>query len=491
MKRRLAVLAVLLLVPALPARAWGPHSEITQAALSVLPEADRWKAELGAENLEAFTTYCLMPDMRGSEKTDYYIDDYLLIRALPRYVGHIAPDVKTAFVPHFKRSLQALRTETPQNACRQIGPLLHYVEDLGAPPHTGPGIADHGPLENWVRAADIAIAGYKPQRLGRTDDEALAGLLKRLDALQAFSAERAARAGPLVKKGETARPQVEPILLESANESARAAADLLYTLFSLGLEKGPAGAGLEGTVEAPAYFRNNEKGARIILLDNAAFEKAAKGTAAGNFAACATDFATLAATAAGGARADGWGGEFRFHNLPTGTVRVLACRPGARWAVSDPVALAAGKTAKVKLVLPPTEPPGNVVMNPDGRLRYLSPDPPDRWQQATAPDRTVVPGRAWVSAGVKAAGPVTYVCGAALKDPSVRVRFWFIRSPAPGAKQGPMEHADLAVGSARPAEVRYALDGTARCVVTVESDKPLADVIERVWVVPAGAASPK
>ena len=84
----------------------------------------------------------------------------------------------------------------------------------------------------------------------------------RTTGLREFSATRADKALPLAQKGEGERPNVEPILLESVNECARAVADLLYTLFALGLEKGGAGAGLEGTVDAPSLSGNNAKSAR-------------------------------------------------------------------------------------------------------------------------------------------------------------------------------------------------------------------------------------
>lgn len=465
------------------ARAWGPHTEITKAALDVLPEAERWKKELGAENLAAFTTYCWMPDHRGQEAAAYYVDDYLLIRPLPTYAGHVMPDVWKNFEPYYRRALQALRTETPANACRQIGPLLHFCEDIGAPPHTGPRIPQHGPLENWVNARDITIAGYKPQLLGKTDDEALAGLLKRLEGLRAFSAERKNRALPLVEKGEAARPQVEPILLESANESARVAADMLYTVFTVGLAKQPAGAALEGTIEAAALPGKPALGARVVLLDAAkyaALEKA--GTAAVCQADAATDFTTLATPAEGAVAAGPWRGDLKLRNLPAGEFRVLAYRPGARWAVSEPVRLEAGKTAKVRLTLPPTDPSGNLLLNPDGTLAYLSAAFPDRWGRAAT---TTDAPRRWQSFKVALPAAGAYRCGAVVKDPKAHVSFAFTRRD-PADKTGKKmltERHPLPTGEARPAEVRVEAEKGSFVSVTVDLPKPLTEAVKRVWVV--------
>lgn len=488
--RRAAAVAALLVAAAGPALAWGPHKEVTKAALAVLPEMPRWQAELGAKNVENFAVYCWMPDDAKTEKKEYYVDDYLLIRSLPRYTSHLAPAVQQTIAPHFRRSLQALRTETPANACRQVGPLLHYVEDLGAPPHSGPKIPQHTPLEGWVKAAAIGIAGYKPQLLGRTDDEALQAIEKRAEVLRAFAAERCEKALPLVKVGETERPNVEPLLLECANESARVAADLLYTVFTLGLAKGPVGASLEGTVDAPALARNNDKGARIILLDAARYEAAHKASAMpGDFIDCATDFTTLA-SAAGPVAADAaWRGELKFHNLPAGTYRVLAYRTGARWAVSEPVTLEVGKMAAVRLALQPTDPPGNLVQNPDGTLAYLPKMIPDRWAQGLRVEGKAFKTRTWSSAKVPIPAGATYRCGAVLKDPSVQVRFWFYKPPATPTKTKPTlanyEPLDLATGQAKPAEVTYKAEKGTVAIVTIESDKPWTDVVDHVWIVPA------
>jgi hypothetical protein len=172
-----------------------------------------------------------LPDQRGQDLGAYYADDYLLIRELPQHVRHTMPYVHEAFAPYFRRALQALRTETPVNACRQLGPLVHFVEDVGAPPHAKENCPHHHELENWVRADQIVIDGYQPQLLGKNDEEALAGLLRRVAGLVAFSKARAERALPLLEETNPDRAKVEPIILESALECSRATADVLYTVF--------------------------------------------------------------------------------------------------------------------------------------------------------------------------------------------------------------------------------------------------------------------
>ena len=68
------------------AAAWGPHGKITEAALNTLPDAKRWKAVLGNDQLKELAhEYCLMPDMQGRSFNDYYYaNDYVLIRQCPQ-----------------------------------------------------------------------------------------------------------------------------------------------------------------------------------------------------------------------------------------------------------------------------------------------------------------------------------------------------------------------------------------------------------------------
>lgn len=448
------------------AAAWGPHPSITDAALAVLPERERWDEALGADNIKALNRHCWLPDMRGQDLGAFYADDYLLIPAQPRHIGHVMPEVREAFEPYFRRALQALRTETPANACRQIGPILHFVEDAGAPPHAKEKCPHHSELENWVQASQIAIPDYRPRLLGATDEEALAGLLRRLDGLIEFSKERAERALPLVQQAEPDRSQVEPILLESALESARVSADLLYTLFTLGLAPQSRGAALVGTITAPAIPLRNDHAARVVLLGSG--------------------FTTMANTASPSASTGDWSGEYRLTNLPTGTYRVLAYRTGAKPVMSPPIPLQAGEETRLDITLASVEPAGNVIENPDATLAYLDPAVPDRWRTVTvAAGASRAPGTTWSSAAARVEPKRAYRCGAVLRDAEATVAFYF--EPAPGKKETrpPTLRVPLPAGQLHPEELRVQADeARATVVVQVTTRKPLREAIERVWVVP-------
>ena len=455
------VMAALLIGPLVrDATAWGPHTEITRAALQVLPDSERWKAVLGSDNLAALANYCLLPDQRDQDLGSFYANDYLLIRQMPVHAQHVMPRVQETFTPYFRRALQALRTETPVNACRQLGPLLHFVEDVGAPPHAKERCPHHKELENWVRAEQIVIVGYQPRLLGKTDEEALAGLLQRIAGLVEFSRARAEQALPLVSQPKPDRAQVEPILLESALESARAAADVLYTALTLGLAAQPEGATLTGTVDAAALPLRDDHGARIVLLD--------------------TDYSTLAVTTKRSSDEPAWQGSYTLRYLPPGTYRLLAYRTASHYRISEPITLEAGKEKRLDFALHAAEPASNIIENPDGRLAYLQPGVSDRWKGAppAAPS-------SWLSSPAWVKPRTTYRCGAALKDPTAKVSFRFQARPDKDGKAAPPVVCPLAMKGNHRDELTTTLDGQrSTVVVEVQSARPLTEVIENVWVVP-------
>jgi hypothetical protein len=440
--------------------------------MDVLAQSEQAREMLGAE-FDQLPNYAWMPDTRGQDFPAYYPDDYLLIRAFPTHAGHAMPGVAQTYEPYFRRALQALRTETPMNACRQIGALIHFVEDSGAPPHARPISEHHGPLENWVKAGEIDIEGYSPQLLGADDDDAVAGLVKRMEALVAFSVLRADRALPLVQGGETGREEVEPIILESALESARAAADVLHTLFSLALDPGDEGATLRGTITAaefhPGNARRNQKAARVVLLDSDRYDAlVGAGKTAPSLADAATDYGTLAPSDPE-LPAGSWSGSYFLRNLPAGKYRVLAYRTGSRFHVSEPVLLSEKATSACDLTLPAAEPAGNIIQNPDGALSYLT-QGPDRWQRS---------GTRWLSSLSGLDNGASYRYGALIKDPQAKVSFHFARIIG-----GEPTTLQLSPGDG---EQIFVCDGAGLSVtVSVDTGLPLTEAVERVWVVPEG-----
>jgi hypothetical protein len=231
---------------------------------------------------------------------------------------------------------------------RWIGSLLHFVEDTGSPPHSAEIRGDvHSKMENWVDAKKISIKGYKPQLLGKTEDEAVAGLLKRMDGLIAFSKERGERCRPLVLASN--RTEVEPIVLESALETARVVADVLHTFGVFCHEpkpndppRGPGGVHFYTTA-------NVNLPARIVILG--------------------TSYSTLTVSNA-----------YLFRNLPEGDYTGRSFSDG-RWTYDLRITPAGGYTSNpaVGFVLPRGHFAENLVRNSWFETRWLSKDAPDCW----------------------------------------------------------------------------------------------------------------
>jgi hypothetical protein len=395
--RAAAISACLAALAACPAPAWGPHPQITGAALKVVGTNTPLAAVLGPERT-ALTEYCWMPDWRRSwvarKDGPFLADDFLPFPGMPIHAGHMMPGVRDTWAPYFRRALQALRSETPPNAARWVGSLLHFVEDSGAPPHAHPKGGDlHSIMENWVKGGDIAIDGYRPVLLGPTDDEALAGFLRRMESHVAAAAERGREMEPLAAVSN--RPAVEAIALLSARESAKAAADVLLTLGHL-LPLAPEGRGAaHGVVRFATVAETNRTPAKIMLAG--------------------TDWCTLCNAA----------GEWSLRGVPPGDYEVLAIAPGHATARAK-LSVAADRDTPCDIDLPAAAPGGNLLMNPTFDLAWVDGKLPDYWhRQKDAWESEPIP----VSAGAKMRLEAAWEAGA---TGSVVVRWRNTASPSGG-----------------------------------------------------------
>ncbi len=335
-------------VVAFPAAAWGPHPRITEAALEVLGTNHPLARALGPQLLR-LTNTCWMADFKRlpfrEPDQDFYADDYLLFPQAPAHLDHICPEVKKTYEPYFRRAVQALRTESPANATRWIGSLLHFVEDTGSPPHAAEIRGDiHMKMENWVKAELIRIDGYQPRRLGTNDATALAGFQRRMDELIEFSKPRGLGLRTRVVIGQ--RIAVEPLVLECALETSRVVADLLDTLGQMTSAPSAGSCVLRGRVESKPGPMLEKVPARLMFAG--------------------TNIATLA-------EADG---TFELRGLPAGEHRLTIIRPGSS-TTNLSVALIAGRTNFLNVVLPAA--PANLLRNGDFSVKWIRPDAPDCW----------------------------------------------------------------------------------------------------------------
>src|SRR5438045_789124 len=105
--RGLAILCLILCLYMrliITAQAWGPHPEITQAALNALGTNDPLVLQLGRQ-AQRLTNYAWMADYRRLpfEEPDevFYADDYLIFPDATTHLDHILPEAnpKAAFYP--------------------------------------------------------------------------------------------------------------------------------------------------------------------------------------------------------------------------------------------------------------------------------------------------------------------------------------------------------------------------------------------------------
>ncbi len=349
------------------------HPGIVRAALATLPADDRIQERLGDE-VPRLMQYVQLGDwvdtlvaQRESWDTggqtlelhgpSFFADDFLLFPASPTRVQHMLPDVKSTYRPFFLRALQALRTESPSNAARWMGSLLHFVTDSGSPPHViGVKGADHTKMESWLDTSLIDLRGYVPQFLGDSDEAAVQGLAARMEQLAAYSAIRANKMLPLVKAND--RAAMEPLALECAAETARVSADVIHTLLKLSGAPLVPGGSLTATVSASTVEGIDGLAAKLVVLG--------------------TSYSTLSDAALPAFH--GYRGAFRLRNLPPGEYRMAVERVGSRTLYLPAIQIAAGKTVSQAWELQPDAVTGNLAPNPDLSLHWTTRGAPDHWR---------------------------------------------------------------------------------------------------------------
>jgi hypothetical protein len=417
--------ALFTLLAASSAFAWGPHSEIAQAALDAMGPDDPLAMHLGAET-KRLVQYVWMADNRQQllSKNDevFYADDVLLFPAATKHYDHICPAVQQTYAPYFRRALQALRTELPHNAARWIGSLLHFTTDTGSPPHAasinGPV---HSKMENWLNAKLIHIPDYKPQLLGAEDAGAEAGFIQRMEGLIAFSRQRAERCRADVEADR--REPVEPVVLESALETARVTADLLHTLGVL-TAKGNGDATLRGKIIPPKldHPQLSHLPVKIIL----------RGTL----------YSTLTSE----------DGSFSFAPLPAGEYQPVISALGVVKELPS-VKLSAGAAVTLDAVDLSAVAGGNLIRNPDFTLHWVSAEGFDHWSSRMPSGRLggPKPVREWEGEKIPLQPGITYRLAVRWKPnaPNTEVPDVFVRTKAkPSYDSPPTDSAILTPGKA-------------------------------------------
>jgi hypothetical protein len=365
------------------------------AALTVIPPADGLSIRLQGETVnlrndvqmadwvnslvQLSETWRAGTESFPQDEAEYFANDYLLFPEAPHEFSHMVPGVMDTYQPFFLRAVQALRTETPSNAGRWIGSLLHFVTDSGSPPHTiGLEGADHIKMESWLDASQINIVGYHPVLLGSTDAKAVNNLIEEMHALIAKDRIIALRMVPFAEAND--RAHVEPMALACATNTAKVTADVVHTLMILARQAPSSASGsINASVSAPSVPIFRLLPAKLVLLN--------------------TNYSTL--SEASSATVERYQGSFVLHNLPPGTYRAAIERVGAETLITQPFTLINGQISHFDWQMKPSSPQRNLVQNPDFRLRWVSKNAPDHWHF----DRK---DRCWVSDNIPVQGGSVY-----------------------------------------------------------------------------------
>ncbi len=252
------LLHLTVVIPVFAARiafGWGaPHGPITRAALDALPP---WQREaLGAEREPLERLYCIIPDLVFTRQD---LAPYAMMDSRPGVVYltglHLpgtAPENLEILRSFLGRAVAALQTNGVAEAARYGGTLAHLLEDWSCPAHSAPRdnmftlfkqflpppeshryALLHGPVENGNFS--VNLAGYRPQLLGTTVDEAAFHLLRRSQEGTVFARGQVVPILRALYCGDTNGCDVAQE--KAAQVGARLTADALYTLLCLGTRR--------------------------------------------------------------------------------------------------------------------------------------------------------------------------------------------------------------------------------------------------------------
>jgi len=250
--KKIALQTFLLLLP-VQLFGWGqPHHAITRAALETLPA---WQQELLGVELDALAAkYCLIPDRVYVDKANARfaaMESSPGVVYLPKlHLPDADQTVNRESLRYFmQKTVEALKAGETGDAARYMGTICHLIEDFGSPSHTVPGdnmftllqqfmpptpVMEgkllHGPIENGDFA--VNIAGYQPQLLGTSVEEASWRLLHRVH--EVIINARSTTVPIMRALYADDRAAVLKHQLRAATKDAQVVADAMHTIVCLG-----------------------------------------------------------------------------------------------------------------------------------------------------------------------------------------------------------------------------------------------------------------
>lgn len=158
---------------------------------------------------------------------------------------------------YFPKVIDCWRDGRLADGMRFLGVLLHHVEDRGAFAYWPElHIKGHVPKPE----ENIRLEGYTPESLGRTVDEAVAGIERRMHALLGFTEVNVPAVDAAWKAGDVST--AERIILDNALENVRAVADVIHTAIEL----------VDCNISVPYWCDYRHLPVMINLLQNPGFE---------------------------------------------------------------------------------------------------------------------------------------------------------------------------------------------------------------------------
>ncbi len=222
------------------------HSLITRSALNCLPQNARNFYFPESEFL--ISAYCGLPDInwewygtflddtsrpadirlpdsrREWNCTEYCERDAIKDHKRTQFRQHEPPDSVEAVEYFTKRALGEFRAGNYIDGVRRLGVALHYLQDCGSPSHAACIHNEyHTKMETLPDPSKILNLTYAPKSV--TD------FTKRASELVDFSLSRARKIYEACKNNTISL--VSSDILDCAHESARATADVLYTVWTL------------------------------------------------------------------------------------------------------------------------------------------------------------------------------------------------------------------------------------------------------------------
>ena len=180
------------------ASAWGPmHSSITEAAFDALPDWER--AVFSAQRARLIEFDCMIPDFARAASNRATLGKYAVLPNGDPFTHepHSRAHNCAQMLHYVTQAVEQLRANNPDEASRYAGCLLHFLEDCGSPAHSIPGDNQHGLMKDLIAVPEayrdrplhgliedgqlkLDLAGYRPQLLGTTPEEAAFHLVERL-----------------------------------------------------------------------------------------------------------------------------------------------------------------------------------------------------------------------------------------------------------------------------------------------------------------------